>query len=150
MVTGQQLPLDMRDMYVTIDYKQVEFTMRLFPIYPVNIIHVIDKHSPLYNMTRHKIAHAEFEILAILEGTVPGTGNTTEAVASYKSSEIKWGQRFTPIWAGLKTQYSFDCFGGSRQVNVIDLSTLNETYEENVTPDCSAKQYHAEKISSVS
>jgi len=131
-VEGMDCPMDMMDMAVTIDYHQVDFTMRLFPIYPISIIHVIDKHSPLFNMTRDKIPYAEFEILAILEGTVPGTGNTTEAVTSFKPREIEWGHRFTPVYIGIKEGHTTNC---------VDLSTLDETYEEYCTPDYSAKTH---------
>ena len=83
-------------------------------------------------MTKVELQDTEFEIIAILEGTVPGTGNTTQAITSFKPKEIIWGHRFKPIYVDMRMGQTSNC---------IDLGTLNDTYEENVTPDYSAKDY---------
>lgn len=128
---GEFIPLDMADLTLTIDYEQVEYTMRLFPLFPVTVIHVIDEDSPLYKMSKLNLLNAEFEIIAILEGTVPTTGNTTQALTSYRPNEIFWGQRFKPVSLGAVQDRS----------NSIDLMTIHDTYRENVTPHCSAEDF---------
>lgn len=133
---GDYIPLDMSDLPITIDYKQVEFTLRLFPIYPVSLLHVIDEDSPLYSLSKSNLENTNFELIAILEGTVPGTGNTTQAITSYKPREILWGSRFKPIFLGVRRGHSSNC---------LDLGTLNHTSEEDKTPSYSAKEHDKHK-----
>ena len=132
---GEFVPLDMMDMTLTIDYQQVEYTMRLFPLYPISLIHIIDEDSPLYKMTKETLENDEFEIISILEGTVPGTGSTTKAITSFKPAEILWGHRFQPVYIDMRHE----------QTNCIDLSTFDDTYEENITPVYSAEEYERKK-----
>lgn len=129
---GEFIPLDMADLKVTIDFMQQEYALRVFPLFPVTIIHVIDDQSPLFQLSRFQLENAEFEIIPILEGTVPTTGSTTQALTSYKPNEILWGHRFKPVFNGLHI---------GQAVNRIDLSTLHDTYEEKHTPECSAEEY---------
>ena len=129
---GEFIPLDMADLSLTIDYEQVEYTMRLFPLFPVTVIHIIDDESPLYNMSKQNLKNTEFEIIAILEGTVPTTGNTTQALASYRPNEILWGHRFKPVSLGGDYE---------SRMNSIDLHTIHDTYEEKITPEYSAEHF---------
>lgn len=129
---GEFIPIDMADLSLTVDFQQTEFTLRLFPLYPLTIIHVINEESPLYNMSKTQLEQADFEIIPILEGTVPTTGNSTQALTSYRPSEILWGNRFKPVFTGIHI---------GRNMNRIDLSTLHDTYRESHTPDCSAEVY---------
>jgi len=129
---GEFIPIDMADLNLTVDFQQVEYTMRLFPLYPLTIIHVINEDSPLYSMSKQQLEQAEFEIIPILEGTVPTTGNSTQALTSYRPSDILWGHRFKPVFTGIHIGLS---------INKIDLSTLHDTYKESHTPDCSAEIY---------
>lgn len=43
------------------------------------MVHVIDKDSPLYTISAQELIQEDFEIVAILEGTVESTGQTTQA-----------------------------------------------------------------------
>lgn len=133
---GEFIPIDMADLKLTIDFQQMEYTMRLFPLFPITVIHVIDEDSPLYHMSRIQIEQAEFEIIPILEGTVPTTGNSTQALTSYRPSEILWGYRFKPVFTGIHI---------GQNINRIDLSTLHDTYKESHTPDCSAEVFEKTK-----
>lgn len=51
----------------------------VFFIWPLTVIHVIDKNSPLYAISAQELLHETLEIVAILEGTVESTGQTTQA-----------------------------------------------------------------------
>lgn len=129
---GEFVPLDMADMKVTLDFMQNEYTLRLFPLFPLTIIHEIDDTSPLFKMSKLQLQTTEFEIIAILEGTVPTTGSTTQALTSYKPDEILWGHRFKPVLNGFHIGHS---------INRIDLSTIHDTVEEKHVPMCSAEEY---------
>ncbi|XP_022092547.1 G protein-activated inward rectifier potassium channel 3-like [Acanthaster planci] len=67
---------------------------RLFLVWPLQIVHVIDDKSPLYSISRDHLRHMDFEIIAILEGIVEATGTTTQARTSYLPDEIMWGFHF--------------------------------------------------------
>ena len=87
---GEVLPLHTYDMNVGFD-KGVD---RLFLIWPLVIEHIIDEHSPLYEVSRADLAKQRFELVVILEGIIESTGMTTQARTSYLPSEILWGYRF--------------------------------------------------------
>ncbi|XP_057297527.1 G protein-activated inward rectifier potassium channel 4-like [Hydractinia symbiolongicarpus] len=127
---GEFIPIDMADLKLTIDLQQFEYTMRLFPLFPITVIHVIDENSPFYSMSKVQLDQSEFEVIPILEGTVPTTGNSTQALTSYRPTEILWGHRFKPVFTGIHI---------GQNINRIDLSTLHDTYKELNTPDCSAE-----------
>jgi len=135
---GEYIPLDMADLALTIDYEQVEYTARLFPLIPITVIHMIDEDSPLYKFTKQSLAEScerqDFEIIGILEGTVPTTGNTTQALTSYRPNEILWGHRFKPI----ELEHKINMENG---MNNIDLNTIHDTVPEEVTPEYSAERY---------
>lgn len=133
---GEFIPIDMADLRLTVDFAQTEYTMRLFPLFPLTVVHVIDEQSPLYSMSKAQLEQSEFEIIPILEGTVPTTGNSTQALTSYRPAEILWGHRFKPVFTGIQVGQS---------INSIDLSTLHETYKENHTPSCSAQLFYRNK-----
>lgn len=133
---GEFIPIDMADLKLTIDFAQEEYTMRLFPLFPLTIIHVIDQTSPLYTMSKSQLEQSEFEIIPILEGTVPTTGNSTQALTSYRPGEILWGYRFKPVFTGIHI---------GQNMNRIDLSTLHDTYKEKHTPPCSAEMFYKTK-----
>ena len=132
---GEFIPLDMSDLELTIDNEQVEYTMRLFPIFPLTVLHVITEGSPFYEMSRSELEQADFEIILILEGTVPTTGMVTQALTSYRSQEIIWGHRFRPM---------FNRKNIRQPLNRIDLSNLNDTYDDTITSSKSAKELDEE------
>lgn len=128
---GEFIPFHMSDLSLTIDLKQVEYTMRLFPIFPITVIHPIDEDSPLYDISSLDLAHGHVEVVVILEGTVPHTGMVTQAVTSYTSKEILWGSRFTDMLNGT-------CY--IDQAWKVDFSGFQNTYKDNVTPTVSARE----------
>lgn len=102
---------------------------RLMFIWPMTIVHKIDRHSPLYALSAQDMLRERFEIVVMLEGVVESTGMTTQARSSYLPTEILWGHRFEHIM-------SFRKDTGEYEVNY---NAFNNTYEVD-TPLCSAKQ----------
>ena len=87
---GELLPFYQQEMDVGADGSDD----RLMFIWPTTIVHKIDKHSPLYQLTAQEMLKERFEIVVMLEGVVESTGMTTQARSSYLPSEILWGHRF--------------------------------------------------------
>ena len=130
---GEYVPLHVTDMKITVDFKQVDHTLCFSPFLPVTIIHLIDPSSPLFSMSKAQLEKADFELVVILEGMIPTTGSTTQAVTSYKPPEILWGHQFKSLFDGEHV---------IQDVDAIDLSSLHDTVAEEMTMDCSAADYH--------
>ncbi|XP_062990350.1 ATP-sensitive inward rectifier potassium channel 8 [Elgaria multicarinata webbii] len=99
----------------------------VFLVAPLIISHIIDKRSPLYEISANDLATQDLEIIVILEGVVETTGITTQARTSYISEEILWGHRFVPIVTEEEGTYAVDYskFGNTSKV---------------AAPRCSAKE----------
>uniref|UniRef100_A0A8C9MPL8 ATP-sensitive inward rectifier potassium channel 11 n=1 Tax=Serinus canaria TaxID=9135 RepID=A0A8C9MPL8_SERCA len=105
----------------------------IFLVSPLIIYHVIDKNSPLYDISPMNLHHHEdLEIIVILEGVVETTGITTQARTSYLADEILWGQRFVPIVAEEDGRYS------------VDYSKFGNTVKV-PTPSCTARQLEEDR-----
>jgi len=100
----------------------------IFFVWPLEIVHVIDEESPLYDMSAADMAKEKFEIVVIMEGTIETSSMTFQARTSYLPSEILWGHRFESMCLYRKDQNRF-------QVN---FSAFHSTYEVE-TPLCSAR-----------
>lgn len=98
----------------------------IFLVSPLIITHVIDKSSPLYDLSEIDLQNEDLEVVVILEGVVETTGITTQARTSYLSDEIYWGHRFVSIVSEEEGVYAVDYskFGNSVKVP---------------TPSCSAR-----------
>uniref|UniRef100_A0A1A8NCK5 Potassium inwardly-rectifying channel, subfamily J, member 8 n=1 Tax=Nothobranchius pienaari TaxID=704102 RepID=A0A1A8NCK5_9TELE len=99
----------------------------LFLLAPLIICHVIDKNSPLYDLSAMELQCSDLEVIVILEGVVETTGITTQARTSYVSEEIRWGHRFVPIVTEEEGVYS------------VDYSKFGNTVKV-ATPSCSARE----------
>ncbi|KAI5620693.1 ATP-sensitive inward rectifier potassium channel 8 [Silurus asotus] len=99
----------------------------IFLLAPLIICHVIDKDSPLYDLSAMELQCSDLEIIVILEGVVETTGITTQARTSYVSEEIQWGHRFVPIVTEEEGVYS------------VDYSKFGNTVKVG-TPGCSARE----------
>ncbi|XP_028134343.1 G protein-activated inward rectifier potassium channel 3 isoform X1 [Diabrotica virgifera virgifera] len=102
---------------------------KIFFIWPTTIVHKIDCHSPLYNMSANNLLRERFEIVVILEGVIESTGMTTQARSSYLPSEILWGHRFQSLITFKKDSGEYE----------VDYALFNNTVEVD-TPLCSAKE----------
>lgn len=99
----------------------------IFLVAPLIISHIIDKRSPLYDISANDLTNQDLEIIVILEGVVETTGITTQARTSYISEEILWGHRFVPIVTEEEGTYAVDYskFGNTSKI---------------AAPRCSAKE----------
>ena len=102
----------------------------LFLVWPVTIIHKIDKSSPFWETSAEQLLTDRFEIVIFLEGTVESTGMTTQVRTSFLPGEIMWGHRLAPLLTYQKEngQYKIDY-------------TAFHTTTPVVTPECSAKAF---------
>nr|XP_020469452.1 ATP-sensitive inward rectifier potassium channel 11 [Monopterus albus] len=120
---GEVVPLDQIDILMD----NPVGTNGIFLVSPIIICHVIDKNSPLYEMSASDLQHQDIEVAVVLEGVVETTGITTQARTSYVSEEILWGERFVPTVSEEDGMYAVDYskFGNTMKVP---------------TPCCSAKK----------
>lgn len=119
---GEMVPLDQID----IQMDNPVGTNSIFLVSPLIISHVIDKNSPLYDLSAADLLHEDIEVVVVLEGVVETTGITTQARTSYLSEEILWGQRFVPTVSQEDGMYAVDY---SKFGNTVKVST----------PSCSAR-----------
>lgn len=101
-----------------------------FFLWPISVVHVIDKKSPLYKLSAADILCGDIEILAVFEGIIESTGQPVQARSSYNESDIIWGHRF-------QSMVSYDVY---KNMYDVDFSKLSET-EQVDTPLCSANEY---------
>ncbi|XP_076144208.1 ATP-sensitive inward rectifier potassium channel 11-like [Alosa pseudoharengus] len=99
----------------------------IFLVSPLIITHVIDKNSPLYDLSESDLEDVDLEVVVLLEGVVETTGITTQARTSYLSDEIYWGQRFVSIVTEEEGVYA------------VDYSKFGNTVKV-PTPSCSARK----------
>ncbi|XP_005947450.1 ATP-sensitive inward rectifier potassium channel 11 [Haplochromis burtoni] len=120
---GEVVPLDQLDIHMD----NPVGTNGIFLVSPLIICHIIDKHSPLYELSASDLLHQDIEVIVVLEGVVETTGITTQARTSYVSEEILWGQRFVPTVSEEDGMYA------------VDYSKFGNTVKV-PTPCCSAKK----------
>ena len=96
---GQDIPFYQQDLKCGIDWSDKgSGNNSLFLILPLTIVHVIDENSPFYEMGPDDFnASADFEVVAILSGTVESTSMLVEARSSYLGDEILWGRDFAEV-----------------------------------------------------
>ncbi|CAL8319678.1 ATP-sensitive inward rectifier potassium channel 11 [Gadus morhua] len=121
---GEVVPLDQIDIHLDNPIG----TNGLFLVSPLIICHVIEKESPLYQVSASDLQHDDIEVIVVLEGVVETTGITTQARTSYVSEEILWGQRFVPTVSEEEGMYA------------VDYSKFGHTVRV-PTPCCSAKTF---------
>ena len=51
----------------------------IFFVWPLEIIHVIDESSPLYNISAEDLTREKFEVVVIMEGTIETSSMTFQA-----------------------------------------------------------------------
>ncbi|XP_078540098.1 G protein-activated inward rectifier potassium channel 4-like [Lissotriton helveticus] len=120
---GEFIPLEQSE--INLGYDTGED--RLFLVEPQIICHIINDHSPFWEMTAESLKREEFEIIVILEGIVEATGMTCQARTSYTEDEILWGHRFEP------------CMSLEKGAFRVDYSRFDKTFDVQ-TPWGSAKE----------
>jgi len=101
----------------------------IFFVWPLDIVHVIDQDSPLYDMTEEDFANDAFEIILVMEGMNETSNMIFQARTSYLPTEILWGHRFEQMQLYRKDNNKFE----------INFSAFHSTYEVD-TPMHSARQ----------
>ncbi|XP_073511678.1 G protein-activated inward rectifier potassium channel 3-like [Phyllobates terribilis] len=125
---GEFLPLEQSE--INLGYDTGED--RLFLVEPQVICHLIDHHSPFWEMGPQQLLREQFEIIVILEGIVEATGMTCQAKSSYLENEIIWGHRFEP------------CMTLEKGAFRVDYKRFHKTFEVQL-PRCSAKEMEETK-----
>ncbi|NXJ79264.1 KCNJ5 protein, partial [Trogon melanurus] len=120
---GEFIPLEQSELNLGYDTGED----RLFLVEPQIICHVINCHSPFWDMSAESLRREQFEIIIILEGIVEATGMTCQARTSYTEDEILWGYRFEP------------CMSLEKGAFRVDYSRFEMTFEVQ-TPAASAKE----------
>ncbi|NXM74536.1 KCNJ5 protein, partial [Serilophus lunatus] len=126
---GEFIPLEQSELNLGYDTGED----RLFLVEPQIICHVINRHSPFWDLSAESLRREQFEIIIILEGIVEATGKwsgrgmTCQARTSYTEDEILWGYRFEP------------CMSLEKGAFHVDYSRFEMTFEVQ-TPAASAKE----------
>lgn len=70
--------------------------------FPANwtIVHPITDDSPLYNCTAEQLAESDAEFLILLRAVEDTFNQTVHSRFSYRFDEVKWGQKFVPMFSG--------------------------------------------------
>ncbi|XP_044264112.1 inward rectifier potassium channel irk-1-like [Tribolium madens] len=79
-----------------IQIKQIKIQPFGCLIFPIEIIHVIDSQSPLWDISPLELLTKPFEIIVVAEGLSVITGQASQNRTSYTNSDLLWGHRFTP------------------------------------------------------
>ncbi|XP_032234395.2 G protein-activated inward rectifier potassium channel 3 isoform X2 [Nematostella vectensis] len=136
---GQVLPFYQQDLKTGIDWNDQNYgNNTIFLILPLTIIHVIDEESPFFTMTPKDLRSCDFELVAILEGTVEATGMLTQAKTSYIGEEILWGYEFKNTldhtsWKAGRFRVNYSHFDRVVPVDTPRVSALS-FYEGKVCP----------------
>uniref|UniRef100_A0A182QZ05 Uncharacterized protein n=1 Tax=Anopheles farauti TaxID=69004 RepID=A0A182QZ05_9DIPT len=101
----------------------------ILPLWPITVCHVIDRYSPLYDMSAADLLDRRFEIVITMTGGTMTTGQSTQTRTSYLPVEIRWGHRFQNI---IEYDPKRECYVAENEQ--LDL------LEEVDTPLCSARQ----------
>uniref|UniRef100_A0A8C6YVV6 G protein-activated inward rectifier potassium channel 3 n=1 Tax=Nothoprocta perdicaria TaxID=30464 RepID=A0A8C6YVV6_NOTPE len=120
---GEFIPLEQSELNLGYDTGED----RLFLVEPQIVCHVINQHSPFWEMSADSLKREQFEIIVILEGIVEATGMTCQARTSYTEDEILWGYRFEP------------CMSLEKGAFRVDYSRFELTFEVQ-TPAVSARE----------
>ncbi|KAG5830482.1 ATP-sensitive inward rectifier potassium channel 8 [Anguilla rostrata] len=120
---GEVIPIHQIDIHT----ESAVTSNSIFLLAPLIICHVIDRDSPLYDLSAMELQCSDLEVIVILEGVVETTGITTQARTSYVTEEIQWGHRFVPIVTEEDGVYS------------VDYSKFGNTVKV-TTPRCSARE----------
>merc|ERR1712087_167657 len=64
---------------------------------PWNIVHKIDKLSPLYGLSKTDLLNKKAEIIAIVDGIDEATSDNFQSWWSFTANEIYWNYKFKPM-----------------------------------------------------
>lgn len=82
------------------------------------IVHLIDENSPLYELGKEEMLHADFEIMYNIKGFDDHFSNIVQQRSSYTPNELVYGAKFKPAFYGAED--------GSTTVLELDKLNLHE------------------------
>ena len=136
---GRMIPFHHESLQVGHDHQKYDPDVtpdRLFLLFPVTVVHIIDEKSPFYDIGPEELKNSDWEVVVILEGVVEATGCTVQTRTSYLGDEIMWGNDFIDVFEPndwLEDEgYRYDLF----KMNVLSPTA---------TPRCSAKDYERQQ-----
>ena len=85
-------------------FARLDLTVDRITMFPVNwtIVHVIEEGSPMYRKSPGELDKIGFEIIAHIKGYDETYAQMIHASHSYKSSDLKWGKKFSLMYEGHK------------------------------------------------
>ena len=115
MADGETVILDQVDIDFAVDAGKDN----LFFVCPLTLYHVINSHSPFYELSVDTLPQQDFELVVFLDGTAESTSSSCQVRTSYVPQEIQWGYSFLPIISRTRTgKYRVDFSNFSRSVCV--------------------------------
>ena len=97
---GRKIPFYHESLQVGHDHRKYDPDVspdRLFLLFPVTVVHIIDENSPFFDMTASDLEKCDWEVVVLMEGIVEATGCTLQARTSYLADEILWGNDFVDV-----------------------------------------------------
>ncbi|ESN92971.1 hypothetical protein HELRODRAFT_108208 [Helobdella robusta] len=91
---GEFIPFSNRNLRLHVEKTN---SKACFLVWPVNVIHTIDEHSPLFGLSPRELQEEYLEIIVVLEGLVENSGKLLQVRTSYVSHEIIWGASFSTM-----------------------------------------------------
>eukprot|EP01134_Creolimax_fragrantissima_P000012 CFRG0012T1 len=82
---------------------------------PWNVVHPIDKSSPLYGLTVKEIVRERIEIIAILDAIDEACGDNFQARCSYTANDIHWQAEFAGMLTCVRKGQMSDYLRGMRR-----------------------------------
>lgn len=76
---------------------EIENNGNIILVWPTTVCHIIDKSSPLYDISAEDLFNRKFEIIVTLTGSSHTMGKLMQTRSSYLPPEILWGYRFVNI-----------------------------------------------------
>ncbi|KAK3728466.1 hypothetical protein QZH41_002326 [Actinostola sp. cb2023] len=138
---GKELPFYQQDLRLCYDWRNCDYDdnrYQVFLMLPLVIIHIIDKHSPFYEITPEKLKQEDFEIVVVLDGMVEAT-DFSDMILSPRNGLVR--KRWTSFRRSeitiivIKTVFGY-LFGDSALDNIIAASyfTLLVSFFQIATP----------------
>lgn len=85
------------------DYLELERRKVTFLPLALTVVHPIDEHSPLYNLTAADFEKRDAEILILLSGTDETFAQIVHTRSSYKPADVKFGYKFANIYNAVES-----------------------------------------------
>ncbi|KAK2139854.1 hypothetical protein LSH36_1587g00064 [Paralvinella palmiformis] len=90
---GECLPIATRELRVTTESGGEFF----FLAWPIEVLHKIDRSSPLWELSEFDLIQQDWEFIVVLEGVAEATGASFQVRTSYLPSEVLWGHRLKSL-----------------------------------------------------